>query len=515
MNPVVTTTHGKVEGIEKNGLKIFLGIPFAAPPVGEYRWLPPKPVEPWKGTKETKSFVATAPQNIIPLGPNSPLQPSPKIDLSLGQQPGINENCLQLNVWTPGIDDAHRPVMVWIHGGGFTGGTGASPQSNGGVLASRGDVVVVTINYRLNIFGFLRLKDITNGKIPSTGNEGMLDQVAALKWIRDNIEAFGGDPENVTIFGLSAGGASVCSLLAMKEAKGLFHKAISQSGSAHFLIDIDEANSYAEYLLYHLGKKDDDAGTLQTLTMEQLLQGYIKTLPAPKGIRGPMLVIDGEIFPELPIDSIRAGSADGIPLIAGTTADEWRLWQAMDPAISEMVEGRMFGRFRRMMPEWDMTATVERYREVLSKRGVPITPAEIYLAVMTARSFWIPTTQMLEFHGNRGNPAYGYLFTWKSPMLDGKFGACHGIDSGFLWGTYNPDFVGTDPRADVLSRNVQDAWIGFARSGIPNCEGLEEWPEYGKRRNTMILGPECGIEESPFKEERRIWDQAPSNIYKW
>ncbi len=515
MNPVVETTSGKVEGLEKDSLKIFLGIPFAAPPIGERRWLPPQPVKPWSGVKETKSYIATAPQHIVPLSPDSPFQPSPKLDLSLGMQPEINEDCLQLNIWTPGIDNSRRPVMVWIHGGGFTGGTGASPASNGGTLATRGDVVVVTINYRLNAFGFLRLKDVTNGRIPSTGNEGMLDQVAALQWVRDNIEAFGGDPGNVTIFGISAGGASVAALLAMKEARGLFHRAISQSGSAHFLTDLDEANNYAEYFLHVLASKGSDASSLRALTMEQVLENYVKALSPPKGARGPMLVVDGEVFPELPVDSIRSGSADGVPLIAGTTADEWRTWQAMDPAIHDLVEGRMFGRFRRMMPDWDMTDTVEAYRQVLTRRGINATPSEIYLAVMTARMFWIPTTQMLEAHGGRGNPAYCYMLTWKAPVKDGMFGAFHGIDGGFLWGTFNPEIVGTDPAADTLSQNMQDAWIAFARTGSPNCEGLGEWPVYGERRKTMLLGQQSGIEEAPFEEERRIWDGAPSNIYKW
>ena len=515
MPPVVETTTGKVEGFEKDGLSVFLGIPFAAPPVGDCRWLPPRPVEPWTGVKETMSFVATAPQIIAPINPASPLQVSPRVDTSLGEQPPIDEDCLQLNIWTPGTDSAHRPVMVWIHGGGFTGGTGASARSNGGVLAGRGDVVVVTINYRVNVFGFLRLKEVTGGRIPSTGNEGMLDQVAALEWVRDNIEAFGGDPANVTIFGLSAGGGSVSALLGMKSAKGLFHRAISQSGSAHFLVDRDEANLYAEYFLHVLGAEGSDVSKLRGLTMKQVLGTYAKSLPVPRGIRGPMVVVDDEIFHELPVDSIKAGSADGIPLIAGTTADEWRLWQAMDPAIQELVEGRMFGRFRRMMPDWDMTDTVKAYQEVLARRGVSTTPSEVYLAIMTARMFWIPTTRMLEAQERRGNPAYSYIVNWKSPFMDGIFGAFHGIDSGFLWDTYYPEMVGDDPAAETLSRNIQDAWITFARNGNPGSEGLGKWPVYGQRRETMMLGRQPGVQEAPFEEERRIWDSAPDNIFKW
>lgn len=515
MTPVVETTTGKVEGLEKDGLSIFLGIPFAAASIGGRRWLPPEPVKPWAGVKETKSFVATAPQIIMPLNEGSPFQISPKVDMSLGMQPPINEDCLHLNIWTPATDGAHRPVMVWIHGGAFTMGTGASPLSNGGVLAGRGDVVVVTINYRVNVFGFLRLKDGTNGRIPSTGNEGMLDQVAALKWVRDNIEAFGGDPGNVTIFGLSAGGASVSALLGMKTAKGLFHKAISQSGSAHFLNDLDEANRYAEHFLNVLGAKGSDVSNLHALTMERVLETYTKTLPMPKGIRGPMVVNDGEIFHEMPIDSIKAGSADGIPVIAGTTADEWRTWQAMDPAIEDLVDGRMFGRFRRMMPGWDMTDVVKAYREVLAKRHVAATPPEIYLAIMTARMFWIPTTRMLEAQGRRGNSVYSYIFTWKAPFRGGMFGAFHGIDSGFLWGNYHPGVVGPGPAADTLSQNMQDAWLAFARTGDPSGKGLGKWPVYREHRETMLLGEQCGVQEAPFEEERRIWDSAPDSVFKW
>ena len=175
----------------------------------------------------------------------------------------------------------------------------------------------------------------------------------------------------------------------------------------------------------------------------------------------------------------------------------------------------MFGRFRRMMPDWDVTDTVKAYQTVLTERGVATTPSEIYLAIMTARMFWIPTTRMLEAQERRGNPAYSYLFTWKAPLRDGMFGAFHGIDSGFLWGTHNPEVVGPSPAADILSRNMQDAWLAFARTGDPSCERLGEWPVYRECRETMILGERCSVQEAPFEEERRIWDLAPDNIFNW
>jgi len=514
MNPVVETTAGKVEGFEKDGFKLFLGVPFAAPPVGDRRWLPPAPLEPWAGVKETRSFVATAPQ-IIARNPESPLQTGFKVDTSIGTQPDISEDCLHLNIWTPAADNGRRPVMVWIHGGGFTGGTGASPTYNGGVLLKWGDVVVVTINYRVNVFGFLRLVDVTGGRIPSTGNEGMLDQVAALEWVRDNIAAFGGDPGNVTIFGESAGGGSVGALLGMPAARGLFQRAIAQSGSASFLNDVDESNRYAEHFLGALGINENDVDSLRALPMNKVLRGYVKSLPVPRGVRGTMPVVDGEVFPEMPIDSIRAGSADGIPLMAGTTADEWRLWQVMDPGIADLVEGRILGRFGRMMPSLDMTDTVEAYRKALRRRGVPATPTEIYLAVMTARMFWIPTTRMVQAHTRRGNPGYCYMVTWKSPFRDGMFGACHAIELGFLWGAHDTDFFGRGPAADALARNMQEAWLAFARTGDPSCEGLGRWSVYGARRETMMLGERCEVREAPFEEERSIWDDIPESAFKW
>ncbi len=515
MSSIVETATGKVEGFKKDNLHVFLGIPYAAPPIGERRWLAPQPLEPWTGIKETKAFVAIAPQVIAPPDPNNPLQTGFKVDTSIGEQPSASEDCLYLNIWTPGLDNARRPVMFWIHGGGFTGGSGASPMYNGSVFAGRGDVVVVSINYRLNVFGFLRLNEITGGRIPSTGNEGMLDQVAALKWVRDNISSFGGDPENVTIFGESAGGGSVGALMGMPAAKGLFHKVISQSGSAHFMNLIDDAGRYAEHLLGLLGISGSDTNSLQKLTMEQVLRAYVKSLSLPKGIRGPMPVVDGEIFPQQPIDSIKSGSVDGVPLMAGSNTDEWRLWQVFDPAIKDMVEGHMLARFRRMAPSWDISSTIEAYRKILAGRGVPDTPTEIFLAIMTARMFWIPTLRMVEAQAKRGNPAYCYLFDWKSPAKDGMFGACHAMDLGFVWNSYQTEFFGPGPAADTLARNMQDAWLAFACTGDPNCEGLGKWPVYGKQRETMIFGAKSGVENAPLEEERLIWDSAPDEAFRW
>ena len=212
---IVEIRSGKIEGVTDNGVSAFKGIPYAAPPVGDLRWMPPQPVKPWAGVLTTDKFSPTAMQN------------ASMMDGLFGGSPWpASEDCLYLNVWTPGLDNKKRPVMVWLHGGAFVIGSGSQPIYVSDRLARRGDVVVVTVNYRLGALGFLNLKEVTNGAIPATGNEGLLDQIAALEWVRDNIAAFGGNPENVTIFGESAGGMSVGALLGLPRAKGLFHKAI-------------------------------------------------------------------------------------------------------------------------------------------------------------------------------------------------------------------------------------------------------------------------------------------------
>ena len=260
---IVETTNGKIEGIFRKGLYAFRGVPYAAPPVGRLRWLPPEPPEPWSGVRPVLRLASIAPQNPIGLALLDAPVPEPQ-----------DEDCLYLNVWTPILDDARRPVMVWIHGGGFTTGSGSSLMYNGRTLSSRGDTVIVTINYRLNVLGFLNLNEVTRGKIPATGNEGLLDQAFALEWVRNNIANFGGDPDNVTIFGESAGGFSVGSQLALPKAKGLFHKAILQSGAAHSAYtNIDSANHVANTFLELLGIGPNDIDGLRSLTVERLLEG--------------------------------------------------------------------------------------------------------------------------------------------------------------------------------------------------------------------------------------------------
>jgi len=293
---IVTTRYGKLEGEEQDGLHVFKGIPFAAPPIGALRWLAPQPLAPWNGMREARRFGPTAPQN-------------PSLLAAMKTEGEQSEDCLYLNVWTPGADRARRPVMVWIHGGAFSIGGAAQSIYDGRTLARRGNVVVVTINYRLGPLGFLRLTDLTNGKIPATGNEGVLDQIAALRWVRENIAEFGGDPENVTIFGESAGGMSVGTLLAAEWARGLFHKAIPQSGASCTGKPAEAANLTAERVLAKLGLAASDPSAIRAAAPADLLKATLSSDGTPDRELGMVYqpVVDGALLSRTAIEMVAEG----------------------------------------------------------------------------------------------------------------------------------------------------------------------------------------------------------------
>lgn len=522
MGVIVKTNAGEVEGIREDSLHVFKGIPFAAPPVGARRWFPPEPCEPWTGVRQAKSFGAIAPQNVTAIDPDNKAMVAIGPAVGMGVNDPQSEDCLYLNVWTPGTDDTRRPVMVWIHGGGFRGGSGSLPIYRGSTLAKRGDVVMVTINYRLGPLGFLHLNEATGGRIPSTGNEGLLDQVAALEWVRANIAAFGGDPDNVTIFGESAGGMSVGALLGLPAAKGLFDKAILMSGSASTAATLNRAMKVAERFLGVLGLKGSDVEALRSLTAEQLLGAALET-SSPAAVRDdPEMagmtmqpVVDGRVQPALPLDAVANGSIDGIPVLLGSNLNEWKLFAGLNPAIAEVDEAGLPGRFRDRFPSLDIDSVIEGYRKIRAKRGAATSPSELFLAIETDRILRMPTIRLAESLRDRGQSAYSYLFTWTSPLWGGMLGACHALALPFLWGTYgdiSSEFSGTGPAADALATNIQDAWLAFARTGDPSCASLGKWSTYGEHRGTMMLGEEFVFEEAPYDEERRVWDSVPNTV---
>ena len=510
MTAIAETRYGKVQGVERDGLCVFKGVPFAAPPVGERRWLPPAPPEPWTDVRSAEQFGRVAPQNRLP---------GLEVFEALAIEEPQDEDCLYLNVWTPGLDDARRPVLVWIHGGGFTIGSGSQGIYEGSTLARRGDVVVVSINYRLGPLGFLNLAEVTGGRIPATGCEGMLDQVAALEWVRDNIAAFGGDPGNVTIFGESAGGMSVGTLLGMPSARGLFHKAIPQSGACHTSRTLERGVVVAERYLGHLGVRADDPDGLRAASTEQLLGAATALMAQLAASFDPEIggmpmqpVADGEVLPRRPIESVEAGSAAGIAVLVGTTLEEWKLLAAADPTVPKLDDAALVQRVGRQLPEGDAKAVIEAYRASRTARGADASAPELFLAIETDRVFRAPAIRLAERQLAHDARVYSYLFTWPSPVIGGRLGSCHALDLPFVFGTHAISdgmkaFAGAGPAADALATAVQDSWLAFARTGDPSNDTVGKLDPYDPdRRTTLVLGETPGSESAPYDAERAAWD---------
>ncbi len=476
----VDTPSGRLSGVEQGGIASFRGIRYARPPVGALRWRLPEALPPWPGTRDATRF-----------GPASP-QAASRLDRMSGGTIGAqSEDCLYLNIWTPGCDGAKRPVMVWIHGGSFTMGGGHQGLYNGQALAARG-CVIVTINYRLGALGFLALDGI------STGAEGIADQILALEWVQTNIAAFGGDPGNVTVFGESAGAMSVAGLLASPRAKGLFHKAILQSGAGHIGHTPERADRVKHALLAELGT--DTAG-IQAVPQDALLKAQTAIIAKGNALKLGGLpfqpALDNAILPVKPIDAIRAGSAAGIPIITGTTKEEWKLFTALDPRLRLMSAGNLAARMKRL-DEGAAPALLAAYSE-----GSPFTR---FNAVMTDKAFRIPAMRLLEA---QAAPVFAYRFDWRSKFLGGLFGACHALELGFVFGTYGEKpastFFGKGPAADALSHAMIDAWTNFARTANPG------WPRYDTQtRQTMIFGDGAPhVVATPNETQRTAWDKVP------
>ena len=499
--PVLEIGSGKLQGSEKDGVRVFKGIPYAAPPVGERRWLPPADPAPWAGVRDARDFGDWAPQN------------KGALDDVMGAETGPqSEDCLTLNVWTPGLA-GRRPVMVWIHGGGFTIGSGAQGIYEGGTLARHGDVVVVTINYRLGILGFAPLAAVTGGRIPASGNEGLLDQVKALAWVRDNIAHFGGDPDNVTIFGESAGGMSVGNLLALPAARGLFHKAIPQSGACHTCADADTALRRGEAIVKALGL---DADALRAAPLEDLLRaqrhlegGRVEGYPLSViGSLPFMPVADGSVVPRHPIDAVAAGAAAGIPVLAGSTLDEWKLFGVPARAIQQLDAAGLAKRLGYLVGNAHAPGLVAAYRAALPARGIEPSIPEIFMAIQTDRIFRIPALRLLECQRPHDARVFNYLFDWPSPAAGGRLGSPHAVELAYVFGTYTKPgarkFYGEGEGAAALATMAMDAWTRFARSGDPG------WPAYDTdKRTTALLGVGRRIVEAPLEAERRAWEEVP------
>jgi para-nitrobenzyl esterase len=486
MTVIVESAQGRLEGFAKDGVLRFNGIPYAKPPVGPLRWHAPEPPEPWNGVRNASRFGGVAPQ----------VQSA--AEAVLGGTPGEqSEDCLYLNIWTPGTD-GKRPVMVWIHGGAFVTGAGTIGTYNGKHLAARGDVVVVTINYRLGALGFLNLRDATGGKHEARGVEGLLDQIAALRWVRENIARFGGDPGNVTVFGESAGAMSIGALLAMPSARGLFHRAILESGAAHIGKRRESSAKIAQSILGSMGVHDPQH--LANVPLEAIVKAQAAILKQRRIGGLPFApTIDGDLLPARAIENVRAGSAKGIALLSGTTMEEWKLFTVARPKLRLMSAATLHKYTANLAGKEHADTLLATYDEGSN--------FERWNAIMTDRSFAVPSARLLEAQASYA-PTFSYRFDWRSPLLGGVLGSCHALEIGFVFGTYNEKraglFFGTGPRADALSEAMMQSWIAFAH-------GNEPWPRYDAttRATMMFAEKDPQMTNAPDDARRAAWDAIP------
>lgn len=508
---IVSTAEGKLEGAHENGVYVFRGVPYAAPPVGNLRWRPPQPVEPWEGVRPALTF---GPVSYQPYG--APSESISSVIIVPGQH---SEDCLYLNVWTPALDDAKRPVLFWIHSGGLEYGAGSQPNYDGTSLATNRDVVVVTINMRLGALGFLRLNEVTSGQIPSTGNEGRMDEIAALTWVQQNIASFGGDPDNVTIFGQSAGSIEVGCLLAAVPAKGLFQRAVLHSTATHTANDVDHAVSMATMFLQTAGVDPKDADAIRSLGPRELVKASTALIPR-MAAEDPKLgkmhfnpVIDGEFLLQRPYDAIREGAADDISIMVGSTLDEVRLGLGTEPPL-ELDYQTVVAMCRPFLDD-EAPRMIEAYTKLRRQLGLPASPTDVYLAIETDRVLRFPSIKLCEALNERGHPGRHFIVTYESPAFGGRLGSPHAIELGFLFGTHNDPrvapFGGTGPAAEEFSTRMQDAWTSFARTGDPSCESIGDWPTYGNGRETMMIGEKWEVERAPYEDERLLWEEFPGD----
>lgn len=490
----VETSRGAVRGKNRGNVTVFRGIPYALPPVNELRFAAPEPSEPWRDI-----LNATAPR---PAAMQSrPQQANSAFGgmFGPGQLP-VDEDCLYLNIWVPAGGEPNKPVMVWIHGGAFRMGTGASPMYEASRLATRGDVIVVTLNYRLGCFGFIHAPG------EAASNAGLRDQIAALRWINDEIEAFGGDRGNITVFGESAGAKSVECLMASPDAKGLFCRTILQS-----TYDPDmhpaSATSVTARLLDAAGV--NDVARLRRMNAADLMaaQQRLQESMAAGGVGAGFLpVIDNDILPRDTIGAIAAGLGSSVPAIIGTNRDENRLFGAMMQQNAEMTWDDLKQRFLAQSPqvaEADAETLIGCYRRAREARGERAAPLDIWFALSTDRLFRIHSLRVAEALSARV-ATRNYLFNWPSPQFGGLLGACHGLELPFVFGNMDGPLgklAGTGDDALRLSQAMQDDWIAFARHGE-----VGHWPLFdAAERLAVTFDVNVAVETSPQDEERTAY----------
>jgi para-nitrobenzyl esterase len=494
----VSTSNGPVSGYQEGRLRIFKGLRYGAPPIGPLRFKPPGRPARWTEPAEAVSLGAPALQ--AGLAPGEKTGGRSAGDPPAPGEPGTSEDCLFINLWTPGIDAGARPVMVWLHGGGFGNGSGGAAMYDGGALARRGDVVTVTVNHRLNVFGYLHLGDL--GGHPSSGQAGMLDIVLALEWVRDNIATFGGDPGNVTVFGESGGGWKVCLLQAMPAARGLLHKGIIQSGPGLRAISRETATKTAAGLLANLGIASGDLKSLETIPAEA-----IQAAAAP--VAGDRLMsaftpcLDGVALPRAPFDPDAPAISADVPLMIGTNKDETTLFNLGAPGFGRWTDEDLQKRA--------ITAAGDKAEPLIAalRAAYPdYSPTHLICAVQTVTTMWRNSLALAERKAaQRAAPIFMYMMAWETPVARGSLKSPHALEIPLVFDNVEAarNFVGRGDDPQTLADQMAPSWLAFARTGNPNTPGLPDWPAYdAESRATMIFDLASQIDTDPLAEVRRI-----------
>ena len=487
------TTYGKVQGVQTAGVKEFKGIPYGASTAGRNRFMPPKKPASWKGVRECLAHGQISPQAPADLRSDYAML------IHWDYQPGgMGEDCLSLNIWTPGLKDgAKRPVLVSFHGGGFATGSGNAIGYDGAQLARFGDVVVVTVNHRLATFGYTHLADL--GAPPEfayAGVAGVMDLCASLEWVHDNIENFGGNPSNVMIFGQSGGGAKTSILLATPAAKGLFHRAAVQSGSLLKLTAKDRATQYTEALLKQLGIAKSRIADLQKVSWQQLLEAQVVVSTSAPGL-GAAPVVDGKYLTHDPFDPAAPVESAEIPLIVSTTLEDAALSLTNFNLSEADLKGLIDKRYKEKGAE-----IFALYRKYYPEKS----PYLIQAMMLTDAGFRRSAIKQAELKAAQGKGAiYMYQWEWPTPAFGGRYGAIHGLD---VSGSFREAREGND--AARVADQLSSSWVAFAKTGNPNNSRIPPWPTFdAATRATMIFGAPTQLQDDPRKEIRTFWEHMP------
>jgi para-nitrobenzyl esterase len=479
--PIAKTKLGDLKGVHLNeqGVLVFKGVHYGQSTAGNARFKAPQPATKWQGLKDATKFGDVCPQG-GDVGRRTIVE---------GEVLPMSENCLVLNVWTPAIDNKTRPVMVWFHGRGFYAGAGSERLYDGARLAKRGDLIVVTVNHRLNVFGHLYLGKLSE-EFAASGNSGVQDMELSLKWVRDNIAAFGGDAKNVTIFGESGGGAKVSTLLGVPSAKGLFQRGIIQSGPRLNGTPLAAATKNTETVLGKLGVKS--IAELQSLPMEKILAAVTETGRTTPDF-GP--TTDGKYLPVDMFAPVAAPSAHGVPIIIGANRDEYSLYARELPSFGKRTEDEIRKELEPLYGK-NVNELVNAYKQ----SRPDATPWDVMIGIRSSR-FHVGTVRLAEVQ-TKVAPTYVYSFDFEPTALK----AAHGAEIPFVFSNATAD-AKARPGAKEVEDAMSDAWIAFARTGKPNHKGIPEWPTYdANKRSVMIFNTKTTVVNDPRAQERTVWE---------